>query len=327
MYFMNDIKFSIIVPAYNVADYIGDCLDSILNQTYKNFEVLVVNDGSTDNTHNICEYYKNKDSRILVFNKTNGGLSDARNYGMKRATGEYIVFIDSDDYIHTNSLEEFSKKLYGNPDVLITRLVQTYEIDKKIEEMDKHMKIELCENPSKKRVIDWVFCKTDNTWPAPKYIVSTSLIKKANISFRVGFLHEDLDWTVNLFYYANNFAVCYLPWYFHRISRTNSITTSSNYKRVIDVICMASEIINDNKYNSLDISIKNKIYKRVIISVFSILNQYKLVDDYGKKEIILCIKKHKNLFNKVYLIKYKVFVYFMKLFGVKAGMDMLSKIN
>ena len=133
MYFMNDIKFSIIVPAYNVADYIGDCLDSILNQTYKNFEVLVVNDGSTDNTHNICEYYKNKDSRILVFNKTNGGLSDARNYGMKRATGEYIVFIDSDDYIHTNSLEEFSKKLYGNPDVLITRLVQTYEIDKKIE--------------------------------------------------------------------------------------------------------------------------------------------------------------------------------------------------
>lgn len=99
-------KVSAIVPVYNVEKYLSRCLDSIINQTYKNIEIILVNDGSNDDSLEICNYYKNKDKRIKLVNKTNGGLSSARNSGLRIATGEYILFIDSDDWILEETINE-----------------------------------------------------------------------------------------------------------------------------------------------------------------------------------------------------------------------------
>ena len=93
---------SIIVPIYNVEKYLPQCLDSIINQTYKNLEIILIDDGSTDNSGKICDKYKLLDNRIIVIHKSNGGLSDARNTGIKIATGDYISFVDSDDFIDKN---------------------------------------------------------------------------------------------------------------------------------------------------------------------------------------------------------------------------------
>lgn len=93
------MKISVIIPIYNVGEYLEQCIDSVINQTYKDLEIILVNDGSTDNCPAICDKYARIDSRIIVIHKTNGGLSDARNAGLKVATGEYIGFVDSDDYI------------------------------------------------------------------------------------------------------------------------------------------------------------------------------------------------------------------------------------
>ncbi|MBQ5852329.1 MAG: glycosyltransferase family 2 protein, partial [Lachnospiraceae bacterium] len=96
---------SIVVPVYNVEKYLERCVDSLINQTYENIEILLIDDGSKDNSGQMCDEYANKDSRITVYHKENGGLSDARNYGMDRAKGEYIIFIDSDDYVEPNMME------------------------------------------------------------------------------------------------------------------------------------------------------------------------------------------------------------------------------
>lgn len=96
---------SIIIPIYNVEKYLRRCIDSVINQTYKNIEILLVDDGSPDSSGEICEQYKKNDDRVYVFHKKNGGLSDARNYGIKYAKGKYITFIDSDDYIAKNYIE------------------------------------------------------------------------------------------------------------------------------------------------------------------------------------------------------------------------------
>lgn len=90
---------SVIVPIYNVESYLNRCVESIVNQTYQNLEIILVDDGSPDNCPQICDDWARKDSRIKVIHKENGGLSDARNAGMNIATGEYISFIDSDDYV------------------------------------------------------------------------------------------------------------------------------------------------------------------------------------------------------------------------------------
>ena len=95
---MDDL-ISVIVPVYNVEEYLDRCIESIVNQTYKNLEILLIDDGSTDNSYNICDKWAKKDNRIKVVHKENGGVSSARNVGLDVATGDYIGFVDSDDYI------------------------------------------------------------------------------------------------------------------------------------------------------------------------------------------------------------------------------------
>ena len=107
---MNNEIISIIVPCYNVEKYIERCVTSLVNQTYTNIEIILVDDGSTDSTGELCDNYEKADNRIKVIHKKNGGLSDARNAGMKVAIGNYFFFVDSDDFISTDTI----KFLYEN---------------------------------------------------------------------------------------------------------------------------------------------------------------------------------------------------------------------
>ena len=106
-----DDKITVIVPVYNIENYLNKCLDSLINQTYKNLEIIVVNDGSTDNSGKICQEYAKKDNRIVYIEKENGGLSDARNAGLDRLTGSYVTFVDSDDWIELDYVETLYKKI------------------------------------------------------------------------------------------------------------------------------------------------------------------------------------------------------------------------
>ncbi len=125
---MNIPEISIIVPVYNVEKYLNKCIDSILNQTFKDFELILINDGSTDNSLEICNSYQKKDNRIKVINKNNGGLSSARNAGIDIARGNYIGFIDSDDHIHEKMYEilHYNAVKYSS-DMVICKERNVYE--------------------------------------------------------------------------------------------------------------------------------------------------------------------------------------------------------
>ena len=105
----NEPLISVIIPVYKVEKYLNKCVDSVLNQTYKNLEIILVDDGSPDKCPEICDEYAKKDDRIKIIHKQNGGLSDARNVGIEKSTGEYITFIDSDDYVDSNYIEQLYK--------------------------------------------------------------------------------------------------------------------------------------------------------------------------------------------------------------------------
>ena len=127
-------KISVIVPVYNVEKYLRKCLDTIISQTFSDIEIICVNDGSTDNSRKILEEYKNKDYRIVIVDKKNGGLSSARNAGMKVARGEFISFIDSDDWIDETMLE----KLYNSMTTLKTDITicAVHQFDESKQEID-----------------------------------------------------------------------------------------------------------------------------------------------------------------------------------------------
>ena len=104
-------KITVIVPVYNVENYLNKCLDSLINQTYKNLEIIVINDGSTDNSGIICQEYAQKDNRIIYVEKENGGQSEARNMGLDRMTGSYVTFVDSDDWVESDYVETLYQKI------------------------------------------------------------------------------------------------------------------------------------------------------------------------------------------------------------------------
>lgn len=127
----NNVRFSIIVPAYNSSTFIRKCIESVLNQTYVGFELIIVDDGSQDTTLEICREYEKKDSRVKVFHKENGGHTSARNEGLKNAIGEYILFLDSDDWIATDVLGICESEIIqkNSPDIIIYQIYNTLTED------------------------------------------------------------------------------------------------------------------------------------------------------------------------------------------------------
>ena len=122
---MENSLVSVIVPVYNVEKYLKDCLESIINQTYKNIEIILVDDGSKDNSGKICDEFANLDNRIKVIHKENGGLSDARNFGLNNAHGEWVMFIDSDDYIDITMIDKLIKASFDK-ELVMCRMLKIY---------------------------------------------------------------------------------------------------------------------------------------------------------------------------------------------------------
>ncbi len=123
------MMYSIIVPIYNVEEYIEKCICSILSQNFKDFELILIDDGSTDNSYNICNSYAQKHKNIVLCNKQNGGVSSARNYGLNLAKGEYVIFIDSDDFISPDYFEKLQASITPTTDYLFSGLIYCYHFE------------------------------------------------------------------------------------------------------------------------------------------------------------------------------------------------------
>ncbi len=234
------IKYSIVVPMYNVEKYIEKCILSIINQTYNNFELLIVNDGSTDSSADIINNIKDK--RIKVLNKKNGGLSDARNYGVKYSTGDYIWFVDGDDYIKEDSLEIINKKLSNEKcDLLIFKY---YRVKDNKEFKNK----ELYYGFHDKRKI--LLCSKSPI--ACAKIFSREFYLKNKFEFKKGVYYEDLEIVPYIMSLTDK--ICYIDDYlYYYVIRNNSIMNNNifNIKKddkfyVID--SLFSRFKNNNTY-------------------------------------------------------------------------------
>ncbi len=190
-------KISIIVPIYNVEKYLEECIKSIQNQTYENLEIILVNDGSTDESGRIAEKYAVEDSRIKVLHKTNGGLSDARNFGMDSATGDYIMFVDSDDLLTPNACETLERKITEElADYVIGNYINCYEDGTLWEnpifntEKYKNFKLDIKDYADSFYIMNSSACNK---------IFDVKFIKELNLKFEVGLPAEDAIFTTYCF--------------------------------------------------------------------------------------------------------------------------------
>lgn len=317
------MKFSVIVPIYNVEDYLEICIKSLLNQNYDNYEIILVDDGSTDNCGKICDKYAKNCNKIKVIHKENGGLSDARNSGIESSSGDFLIFVDSDDFIKKNTLKDISDKIDDSTEVLITRFVESFH-DKDIER-DYQMINNLDLNFNKIDYLNWILNESYNTWPAQKFIISRRFLFKHNLRFRKSFLHEDMEWTSFLCMYGSKFQFYYPIWYFHRMKREGSITNVIRPKRVTDVIIMAYDLIygfNSNELNKLPKNEKRMIIGRLMKSVYPLLMSCRYMSREDINVVEKVLNRYRKILNNSSKLKHSLFALSIKIFGFKNMMNL-----
>lgn len=262
------MKFSIIVPVYNVEKYLDKCLNSILSNTYKNYEVIIVNDGTKDNSEQIINKYINKYKNIKYIKQKNKGLSSARNEGVKKAIGDYLLFIDGDDYIESDMLDVLDKNLKDKPDLLRYQLREVYNdkiVDYNEEEFDTTNGINAFEKITRYKYIE----------PSTIYVYKSSFYKKNKFKFKEGIYHEDFALVPIIISKAKTVkSISYIG--YNYLQREGSIISNNDNEKIIkkmnDIITSYEEAIKIlNKIDNSDI-IKH-FYANSLIEKYNTLNK------------------------------------------------------
>ena len=260
------IKYSFIVPVYNTEKYLKKCLDSLVNQTYKDFEIIVVNDGSTDKSSNIISKYQKKYKNIIVIDKENEGLSMARNRGVQKSSGKYIIFVDSDDYVSNKLLEEVDKKI-DDSDILRFQIATEDEEYTKINEYHEEGFESMCGYDAFKYLSSYHFVE-----PAWCNVIRKNYYIENKFSFKKGVYHEDFGLIPYVIYKARKVkSIDFIGYYY--IQRNGSIMNNNDYKKTVkkafDMLeqykTMRLFAKNINRKNNLDDYFLSYISNSVIV--------------------------------------------------------------
>ena len=293
---MENVLVSIVVPVYNVEKYLEECINSILLQTYNNIEILMINDGSTDNSGYICDLYKKKDKRINVFHKKNEGLGLTRNYGLSKAKGKYVMFVDSDDYILKNAVELLINNLQKNDTVIAgyTKVSDNGKIlyeekYKKEKFINKSVKNKLLPRfvgslPSVKDSIFTTVCAK---------LYSMDLIKKYNIKFKSEreFQSEDLGFQFEYFRYSKSVCVIERSVYYYRFN-PNSLTTKYKKNRFSETLKVYNYINDSILFLELPQSTFLRNKKMLFVQIRACLSQEsKRISKKSRRERIKSVKQ------------------------------------
>lgn len=216
------MKVSIVIPCYNVDQYVGKCIESVLNQTYKDLEIICIDDGSTDDTGNILNFYETKDTRIRVIHQINQGLAETRNIGKELTTGEYLYYLDSDDYIEPDTIEIMAQKaIETGADIVVGGFYIEYVNGGKKRNNSKDIILNL---NSKEALGLYLYSRYINPIACGK-LYRTELLD--NVSYPKGRLYEDMATTYQIIVKAHKVIFCSYPFY-HYVQRSSSIGKIAN---------------------------------------------------------------------------------------------------
>lgn len=283
-------KISVIVPVYNTEKYLEKCLDSLVNQTMNNIEIIVVNDGSIDHSEDIIKKYEEKyKNMIKYYKKENGGLSSARNYGISKAKGKYIAFVDSDDYLDINLFSKLEKYIQKDIDLIKYKTIKIYE-NKKQEKFEGPV----FEQKNGQEAFDELYSKDVLLEPAWLYLYKREFWNKNNFKYMVNTYHEDFGLTPLIIVKSESVVSTNIYGYYY-MQRQNSIVTDTtkNIKKAYDLLIHYDNMIK--KINELKINEKTKENIKIYYTNAILLN----INNLNKKDY----KNYKKEIKKRKMIK------------------------
>ncbi|WP_060210034.1 glycosyltransferase family 2 protein [Sporosarcina koreensis] len=295
------IKVSIIIPVYNVENYLEDTIESVLKQSYKNIEIILINDGSTDNSKKVCERYAAQYDFIYLIDQENGGLSKARNIGVKEAKGEYIIFLDSDDFWEDNLLDILRKYLHENTDVdyLFFRHFEYFETTKRKKERSLNIDPEIINQLRGLDTLSYILDREKYfPWYACLSIIRSEFIRENNLLFQVGRNYEDVLWTPEVFMNAYKVGFVNKALHVYRRDREGQITSQISYQNLRDSIFIADYWMKKTSQLNRE-DLKVKIMNNIIPRYFYALWFSGFLNKRNRKMILRELQDH------CYLLDYR----------------------
>lgn len=321
----NYLKYSIVVPIYNIEKYVRRCVDSIINQTYENIEIILVDDGSTDNSGIICDEYK-KDHRVKVIHKINQGLGEARNSGLKVATGDYIAFFDGDDFIDPNLIEICNRELINNKVDIISFDFIDYNNGKLVKHKNKNQKKFFNKNQVEEYLLNMIYNKNnkkrlhESIWNKLYNLAFLKRIKFEFVSERV-YISEDYYSNLILFKHVDNIINIPNALYYYCYNE-KSLSHEYNPKRLEKNIFQFHESVKISKKNKYSHIIEEKLASQYfcnLLGIFSTILSYKFIKTEEKCYIYEVINNNESqsIIRKVNIkehnFKHKLILSFLKL--------------
>ncbi len=289
--------------------YLSKCVESVLAQSFDNWESILVDDGSPDNCPALCDVYAKKDNRIKVIHKQNGGLSDARNAGIDTASGKYILFLDSDDYLYSDTvLEEISNSLKNANFPEICYLPNEYWSSNQNSVSSKYKDETILLQKFLKRVIKNYYLHT----AGQQFVLRLDYLKENRLCFEKGILHEDELWFAQILMRAKKVHVCPCVFYFYVDNRNGSIINSLKEKNVIDKFYIANKIVFLSK--SLSRKLQKLFTTRAAQIVSGLIQSKKALEiTNNSEELKKELKKSEKLLLKSTKLKHKILYFYAKL--------------
>ncbi len=301
---MKQPYFSIIIPVYNVENYLRQCVDSILAQTFVNYEIILVDDGSEDASPQICDKYARTYDSINVFHISNSGPSKARNIGVSHARGEYITFMDSDDFWrHNKVLEEtmYLIKKHSSPDVIVSDIIKYYDHRDTFIPPSK-ICAETLNCRGKIEILEYLYFEhADLKMSACQKFVRRDIVKQ--ISFTNGLFSEDIEWSLQLYVMVQTICLNPHPYYCYRQLRPGSRSTTppvESFRSVIFIIDKWENKIMEMNMNSREMQV---YLGYLAYQLCMAINLYTTLPQKLAKQGMQAIKGYKHLFN--YKVNYK----------------------
>lgn len=239
--------FSIIVPIFNLENYIEECYKSIFRQNFPDYEILFIDDGSTDSSGALCDRIAQNAENVNVIHKANGGLSDARNVGIREAKGKYVIFVDSDDMLHEEALEKLYSLIVTDiyPDVVINRIKILLDSDMSIRECNYTFP-ETLKQMSIAESFQHIIKQDDYVPGAWTIVAKRKYLIKNDLFFVKGLLHEDEQWTPRAILKSHSMAFNNSFLYLYRQGRIGSITQVRNVKREMDKLWIIENLYSES---------------------------------------------------------------------------------
>jgi glycosyltransferase involved in cell wall biosynthesis len=311
------IKFSVIIPVYNAEKYLEFCISSIQKQTYTNFEILLIEDGSTDKSAQLCDELAEKDERIKAIHQSNQGAALSRNLGISLATGEYILFPDSDDYyLNTTGLEVIARQLKeSESEIIFFDRVEITEEKKIMIESKKGILRDQIFNQDKETALTYIIQKNILYRAAWSKVIKKTLLEKYKICFPEVRQTEDVGFTASLIFYAQTFDWLSEPFYAyvqHEGSITAKRVTSKTIKEAFSVIKKSLDLVKGDKGLS-------KLYLSYLAYPYAVLLGQ--LQEAKERGLLIPSSLEKELKNSKFLLKYnlnpqmKIISLFYKIFG------------